>query len=136
MNDHSKKRDPNLAELERAKAEAERAKKQFSSTLGTLQYRLKPGTLANEAWSGVKEKSGVVADGALQTVKERPVTTSGVIAAFAIFLAREPLWRLVSRYFRNEDDSDLVTTELKIEDKNYDLAAPAASRTVKEGVSA
>ena len=66
-------RDPKAnprVQLERAQYEVEIAKRRFSSTLGALQYRLKPGTLANQAWTGVREKSGEVADDALGSVNE------------------------------------------------------------------
>lgn len=130
------KQNPDLQALERAKREEELARQSFSSTLGTLQYRLKPGTLANDAWSGVKDKTGELTDGAIQAVKDRPMTVSGVVAGIAVFLARDSLWALVSRYFRGEDDSDIVKTKIHKKDENYDLAAPTVSRSAREGVSA
>jgi hypothetical protein len=85
-------------ELERARYEAEQAKKQFASTLGGLQYRLKPATLANHAWEEVRGKSSImaddakhavsgIADEAMTVVKERPGIASGVAAALFVFLA-------------------------------------------------
>ena len=130
------KPNPDAQALERAKREEELARERFTSTLHTLQYRLKPGTLANDAWNGVKEKSGALADDALQAVKDRPVTASGIVAAVALFLARDSLWALASRLWRGDDDSDLVKADLKTADRNYDLATPQVSRSVKEGVSA
>lgn len=134
MSDKSKP-DRNLQKLERAKVEAEMAKKRLTSTMGALQYRLKPSTLANDAWSGVKEKSGELTDSALQAVKDRPVTASSILAAFLIFLARDPLWAMVARFFEDEDD-DLVTTKVDSKHENYDLAAPPVSRSLNEGVNA
>ena len=131
----NKNKDSGADDLRRAKAEAELAKRRLSTTMHTLQGRLKPGNLANEAWGGVRDKSGELADNTLQTVKERPVATSGVIAAIAIYLARNPLLRLASRLF-GENRDDLVTTRVSRKDDNYDLAAPAVSRSVDEGVSA
>lgn len=130
------KPNPDAQQLERAKREEELARQRFSSTLGALQYRLKPATLANDAWSGVKGKTGEMTDGALQTVKDRPFTVSGVIAAIVIFLARDSIWHIVSRLIRGEQDRDIVKTKINKEDENYDLAAPTVSRSVKEGVSA
>jgi hypothetical protein len=131
-----KKEDPGLAELERAKVEAELSKKRLASTMSTLQERLKPGNLASEAWSGVRDKGGELADSTLQTAKDRPVAAGGIVAAILVYLAREPLWRLAVRLFTGEDDSDLVTTKVSRRDDNYDLAAPAVSRSIDEGVSA
>lgn len=133
---NEKKKDPSLERLERAKIEAELAKKRLSSTMGALQYRLKPATLANDAWNGVKGKSGELTDTALQAVKDRPVTTSGVLAAFVLFLARDPLWSAASRFFGNDRDEGLVTTDLSTKDDHYDLAAPPVARSVRQGADA
>jgi ElaB/YqjD/DUF883 family membrane-anchored ribosome-binding protein len=135
MNDRSK-RDPGLARIERAKAEAELARNRLSSTLGALQYRLRPGNLASDAWTGVKGKSGEMADDALQAVKDRPVAASGILAAIALFLARDPIRSTVSGFFRGKEDEDLIKADLAHHDDNYDLAAPQVSRSVKQGVSA
>lgn len=121
--------------LEQAQREVEQAKKRLASTLGTLQYRLKPATLMTNAWDGVRDKSSELADDAIQAVKDRPATASGVLAAFLIFLARDPLWSLVSGWFRSSDE-DLVTTRLDGADDNYDLTAPKIDRPVNEGVNA
>src|SRR3546814_5192640 len=86
------------ARIEQAKREVEQARRQLASTTGALQYRLKPGNLVSSAWEGVREKSGEMANGALRTVKDRPVATSGVLAALVIFLAREPLWQIGSAH--------------------------------------
>jgi hypothetical protein len=124
-------------QLEQAAMEAGRAKKRLASSLGALQYRLKPATLMNKAWDGVRGKSGEVADTTLQAVKDRPLTVSGVIAAFVIFLARNPLWRLISGLFspRREEDETIVRANLE-HDESYDLTAPTVDRSRLEGVSA
>lgn len=80
-----------------ARIEAEAARTRFVSTMSALQERLRPGALANQAWSGVREKSGEIADDALQAVKDRPVAASGVVAAFFLYLAREPIMSAASR---------------------------------------
>jgi hypothetical protein len=135
-------------QLERAQYEVEIAKRRFSSTLGALQYRLKPATLANQAWSGVREKSGEVADdalhgvndmadGAVRAVKDRPVAASGVAAAILVFLLRAPLWRAAKGVFsRHEEDSGVIKANLDNHDDNYDLTAPKVERSQREGVSA
>lgn len=135
MND-SAKQDAGVARLQRAKAEAELAKRQLSSTMGALQYRLKPGNLASDAWSGVKEKSGAMADDALQAVKERPVAASGILAALVVFLARDPIRAVVSGMLHGDEDKDLIKADLARKDDNYDLAAPVVARSVHEGANA
>jgi ElaB/YqjD/DUF883 family membrane-anchored ribosome-binding protein len=129
---------PPEAQLERAQMEVEQAKRRFASTAGALRYRLRPGTLVNNAWDGVREKGGEVADGAIQAVKERPVTTSGVVAAVLIFLGRDQLWRFASGLFSGRaeaEDSDVIRADLETHDQDYDLTAPTVIRSINEGVN-
>ena len=86
-----------LGEVEQAKRAAVGARARFEATLAAVQQRLRPGNLAEEAWDGVKDKSADLADGALQAVKKRPAAVSMALGAFALFLARAPLKRAVSR---------------------------------------
>jgi hypothetical protein len=80
-----------------AKAQAEAAHLRLSSTMAALQLRLRPSSLANQAWTGVREKSGEIADDAVQAVRERPAVATGAIAAFLLFLAREPILSAASK---------------------------------------
>lgn len=129
------------AELARAKYEAIQARKRLASTTGALQYRLKPATIANHAWEGVRDKSSELADDALQAVKERPAAASGALAAVIVFLARHPLWRAATWIVsKKESDEGVVKANLDTHDENYDLTAPTvqptAQRPAYEGVSA
>lgn len=136
------------AELARAQYEALQAKKRMTSTAGALQYRLKPATLANHAWEGVRDKSSELADDvlqvakeraddALQVVKDRPAAASGVLAAIVIFLARHPLWRAATSIVsRGHEDEGVIKTKLDTQDENYDLTAPTVERSMNEGVNA
>jgi hypothetical protein len=136
------------AELERAQYEVEIAKRRFTSTVGALQYRLKPATLANQAWTEVRGKSSEVADGALHSVndvadgavkavKDRPVAASGVAAAVLVFLLRAPLWRAAKGLFSGPEDKGIIKADLEHHDGQFDLTAPTVDRsTTKEGVSA
>lgn len=108
-----------LEAIEQARRDALAARVRLESTLATLQQRLRPGSLAEEAWDGVKDKSADLADGALQAVKSRPKTVSLALGALAIFLARQPLKRAVTRLIsgdeeedgNNRDDAELSVTE-------------------------
>lgn len=115
----------NLAEIEQAKRASVRARLRFESTLAAAQARLRPKSLAGEAWDGVKEKSNELADGALEAVKRRPVAVSAALGALALFLAREPLKRAATRLISGDgidsDDAELVET--------------AAAADAEEGVS-
>ncbi|HEY0446408.1 MAG TPA: DUF3618 domain-containing protein [Allosphingosinicella sp.] len=124
-------------QLEQAAADVERAKKRLASTMGALQYRLKPATLMNNAWEGVRDRGGEVADTTLQAVKGRPVTVSGILAALLIFLARDPLRRLVSSLFSRRGADEEGTIQANLEhDENFDLTAPTVERSRHEGVNA
>lgn len=123
-------------ELRLAKQEAELARRRLAATAAELQQRLKPGTIASNAWAGVKDKSGEIADDAVEAVKARPVPVAAALTAFTLFLARAPLKSALSWMFsgKNEDD-DLVAVRVDEGDENYDLTAPIAART-SEGANA
>jgi len=110
-----------------AKRDAERARKDLIETAHELQQRLKPGTIAGNAWEGVKERGTGFAETTVEAVKARPVAVSAGLAAFTLFLARHPIKSAVSRFFHAAPDEDLVTTTLDT-DGNYDLTAPLAER--------
>jgi hypothetical protein len=95
-----------LAGITDARRDAMRAKARLESTLGAVQHRLSPGNLAEEAWDGVKDKSADLAGGALQAVKSRPKAVSLALGAFALFLARAPLKRAVSRLISGDGEGD------------------------------
>ncbi|MEA3009844.1 MAG: hypothetical protein QOJ91_1536 [Sphingomonadales bacterium] len=127
----------NANELTFAKREAEEARRRLAATAAELQQRLKPGTIASNAWAGVKDKSGEVAEGAVEAVKARPVPVAAALTVFTLFLARAPLKSAVAWLFSGsgEDDEDLVTVRVDKGDENFDLTAPVAART-SEGASA
>ena len=127
------------AGIEQAQREVERAKQRLASAVGALQYRLKPGNLMSDAWEGVREKSGEVADGALQAVKDRPAAASGILAALVIFRARDPLWRAACGLLSDDDEEQSAGTikaDLDNHDKDYDLTAPTVKKSRKQGVNA
>lgn len=129
----------NAAAVERAKRDAQAARRQLDSTLVALQQRLHPKSLANEAWDGVKEKSGDLAEGALGAVKQRPGAVSLAVGAAVLFLARDPLRRAVGRAFskreeEEDEDDGRVTTRIDTTSENYNAAAPFVDGPLGEGV--
>ena len=78
-------------EIAAARIEAERARARLMETARELQERLSPGNLAQNAWEGAKSKGADLAEDAVDAVRRRPAIASGVVAAIALFLAREPL---------------------------------------------
>jgi hypothetical protein len=93
--------------LQQAKSEAVAARVRFLDTLGEAQERLKPGNLAGEAWTGVKDRTAEAAGNAVEAVKSRPKTVALVLGGLALFLARRPIGRaacgLVSRRRRRRN---------------------------------
>jgi hypothetical protein len=134
---NAKARQSETRRLEEAAADVERQKRQLAATLGALQYRLKPANLVNQAWEGVRDKSGEVADQTLQAVKDRPAAVSGVLAGIVLFIAREPIWRAVSGFFSRDEEypSDIIQAKLD-HDEDYDLTAPTVTASRPEGVNA
>jgi hypothetical protein len=86
-------------EIMRARIDADLARQRLSTTLGELQARLKPGNLASNAWEGVKDKSGELADDAVEAVRARPVASGAALGAVLLFLARSPIKSAASRLF-------------------------------------
>jgi hypothetical protein len=122
-------------ELKRAKREAELTRRRLAATAAELQQRLKPGTIASNAWAGVKDKGGEIADTTVEAVKSRPVPVAAALTVFTLFLARAPLKSAVSWLFSGSgEDEDLVTARVDQGDENYDLTAPVAARP-SEGAS-
>ena len=82
-----------------AEANVTAARESLIDTARELQQRLQPKTLAREAWESAKNKGADMAEEAVDAVKRRPVATGGIIAAIAMFLAREPIKDGVSRLY-------------------------------------
>ena len=126
----------NAKDLEQAKRNAMLARARLDTSVGALQLRLRPGNLATEAWDGVKDKSESLAEGALDAVKKRPAAVSMAIGAIALFLAREPLKRVVTRMWAEEEDEGRITTTvIPTDTDNFNAAAPTVTAPVIEGVS-
>ena len=84
-------------EVAAARIEVERRRSRVMATAHELQDRLSPKTLAKGAWQGAKEKGADLAEDAVDAVKARPLATTCVLAAVAVFLAREPLIDLAGK---------------------------------------
>jgi hypothetical protein len=96
-------------EILKAKRQAELARRNALATASELQRRLKPSTLASNAWEGVTDKAADVSNGAVEAVKARPVAASAAVGAVTLFLVRSPLRSILSRLFRRKPDGTLVT---------------------------
>lgn len=85
------------AQITGARFEAERSRARLMATAHELQERLSPKTLARGAWQGAKEKGADIAEDAVDAVRTRPIAATGIVAAIAMFLAREPLIELAGK---------------------------------------
>ena len=74
-----------------ARIKAQKARAELMDTARELQERLSPGVLAHTAWEGAMTKGADLAEDAVDAVRRRPAIASGIVAAIALFLAREPL---------------------------------------------
>ena len=105
-----------------AQATVAEARETLIDTARELQARLQPKTLVREAWESAKIKGADIAEDAVDAVKRRPVATGGVIAAIAMFLAREPIKDGVSRIY------DAMTSDKEEAPKKPPVRKPATPR--------
>lgn len=126
-----------LERLEKAKHAAVMARARLDSSLVAVQQRMRPGNLAGEAWDGVKDKSADLADGALTAVRKRPAAVSVAIGALALFLAREPIKRAVTRFVSDEEEVDdgRIVTRIETGNSKFTASAPIVDASVTEGVN-
>ena len=87
------------AKVAAARIEVERSRAELIETARELQARLQPKVLANEAWEKAKMKGADLAEDAVDAVAKRPVAVGGVVAALAMFLAREPLKKATVKFY-------------------------------------
>ena len=87
----------NDPKVEAARIEVERSRVQMLGTAKLLQQRLEPGKLTRDAWQSAKEKGADLAEDAVDAVRKRPYAAGGVVAAIALFVAREPVKELFGR---------------------------------------
>jgi hypothetical protein len=86
-------------EISQARINVARTRATLLETVRELQVRLQPRTLANEAWEKAKDKGADLAEGAVDAVAKRPLAVGGVVAALAMFLAREPLKAATVKFY-------------------------------------
>ena len=94
-----------------ARIEVGRARAQLMDTAHDLQARLSPKVLARGAWEGAKGKGADLAEDAVDAVRRRPLAAGGMVAAIALFLAREPLKDLAGRLWNGKPDADTIENE-------------------------
>ena len=108
---------PDSPQVAAARIEAERARAQLMATAHELQERLSPKTMARDAWEGAKVKGADLAEDAVDAVRARPVAAGGMVAAVAMFLAREPLMGLAGKLFDGSKDKSSTRKRRKPKDR-------------------
>ncbi|VXC97145.1 DUF3618 domain-containing protein [Sphingomonas sp. AX6] len=86
-----------------AQAKREVARLRFQSTLDTLQHRLSPANLRDEAVETVKETAVSAARSSAETVRNHPGKIAAGIGLVGLLLARKPIARAIRR---EDDDGD------------------------------
>ena len=107
-------------EIAAARTEAGRSRARVIATAQELQERLSPKTLARGAWQGAKEKGAGLAEDAVDAVRSRPLTATGVVAAITMFLAREPLIDLAGKIVGGVDEKRKARKSRKAKVKQDD----------------
>lgn len=82
-----------------ARIEVARTRAAMLDTARELQSRLQPRTLAGDVWEKAKDKGADLAEGAVDAVAKRPLAVGGVVAAIAMYLAREPLKAATVKFY-------------------------------------
>jgi hypothetical protein len=83
--------------LAEAEAQAAAARERLSTTLGKLQVRLNPRTLASQAAREVADKGSAAAQASLNTAVRNPGAVAGATAVAGLFLARHRIASLFRR---------------------------------------
>ena len=82
-----------------ARIEVERTRAALLDTVSKLIERFQPHNLVDDIWEQAKNKGADLAEDAVDAVAKRPVAVGSVIAALAMFLAREPLKKATVKFY-------------------------------------
>lgn len=113
-------------EIVSARIHVAKTKAALLDTMRELQQRLQPKTLASEAWEKAKDKGADLAEDAVDAVAKRPVAVGGVIAALAMFIAREPLKKATVKFY------DAMTPLFEPRSKSVALKEKRAVKPARE----
>ncbi|WP_404709922.1 hypothetical protein [Sphingomonas sp. MMS24-J13] len=91
-------------DLAQARADAASARERLLGAAQAVQARLKPASLASDAWETVRDKGEVVAEGAARAVAKRPAVASAAVLGIVALLARKPIARLFGRLRKDPKD--------------------------------
>lgn len=89
------------ADIAAAEARAAAAKQRLTRTVGVIQERLAPQTLAKDAVDSLSDAGRKAFDNGVETARANPAVAIGGAALAVVFLARRPLIALFTRRKRN-----------------------------------
>ena len=87
-----------------AEFEVDRARARLLGTLNAVSRQFEPHRLMQEAWEKAKDKGADLAEDAVDAVRARPIAATGVVAAIAMFIAREPLMDLAGKLMKGASE--------------------------------
>ena len=114
-----------------AELATEAARVRFVESIQTLADQLEPKRLVRELWQDAKVKGADLAEEAVDAVKSRPIAVTGVAAAIALFLAREPIADLAGKMLGSKKSKPA-----RKPDQPKKPAAPRRSPTKKSAAPA
>lgn len=117
--------DPRIA---RAEAAVEAARDRLIDTVQDIAQQLEPRRLIGELWEDAKNKGADLAEEAVDAVKARPLAATGVVAAIAMFLAREPIADLAGKMLDGFGDKKKRKLETKKSKAKKSEAKPADAK--------
>jgi hypothetical protein len=87
---------------------ARAARTRLNATLGSIQRRLSPRALVDDAWRGVRERSVGIAEETVSLAKRHPIETAAAAAVVTGVIAGRPIAQALSRLFsrRKETSSE------------------------------
>ncbi|HKU93136.1 MAG TPA: DUF3618 domain-containing protein [Sphingomicrobium sp.] len=87
-----------------AEVEVDRTRIRLTASLQELSRQFAPHRLMEEVWEKAKDKGADLAEDAVDAVRARPYAATGVVAAIAMFIAREPLMDLAGKLVNGVSD--------------------------------
>jgi ElaB/YqjD/DUF883 family membrane-anchored ribosome-binding protein len=84
-------------QVKAAELEVDRTRGRLTASLQELSRQFAPHRLMEEVWEKAKDKGADLAEDAVDAVRARPYAATGVVAAIAMFIAREPLMDLAGK---------------------------------------
>lgn len=87
-----------------AEVEVDRTRIRLTASLQELSRQFAPHRLMEEMWEKAKDKGADLAEDAVDAVRARPYAATGVVAAIAMFIAREPLMDLAGKLVNGVSD--------------------------------